>query len=109
MAPMIKKEDGRLDFRRPAVESERRLRAFTPWPGLFTTFGGQGLKVLQLSVREGEGKPGEVLSADKSGIEVCCGAGSLLLTQLQPEGKRAMDAAAFLSSRKIERGSSPFG
>jgi len=109
MAPMIKKDDGRLDFTRPAAVIERRLRAFTPWPGLFTTFAGQGLKLLQVSVRGGQGKPGEVLAADKTGIEVACAEGSLQLLQLQPEGKRAMDAAAFLTSRKIERGSSPFG
>ncbi len=109
MAPMIEKNDGRLDFARSAVELERRLRGFTPWPGLFTTFQGQVLKLLQVSVRPGAGKPGEVLAADKGGIEVACATGSLLVTQLQPEGKRPMEAAAFLSSRKIERGSTPFG
>jgi methionyl-tRNA formyltransferase len=108
MAPMIKKEDGKLDFARPAVELERRLRAFNPWPGLYTTFGGQGLKLLAVKVGQGTGKPGEVLNATREGIELACAVGSLVITQLQPEGKRPMDAAGFLSSRKIERGSSPF-
>jgi methionyl-tRNA formyltransferase len=109
MAPMIQKEDGRVDFAKSAVELERRLRAFTPWPGLYTSFSGQGLKLLAVKVGPGRGSPGEVLAAGKDGIEVACGSGSLVVTQLQPEGKRPMDAAGFLSSRKIERGSTPFG
>ena len=108
MAPMIKKEDGRLDFKRPARELERRLRAFTPWPGAWTMFGGSTLKVTAAHVGQGSGVPGVVLSAGKDGIEVACAEGSLVLTQLQPEGKRPMDAAGFLASRKVEKGSAPF-
>ncbi len=109
MAPMIKKEDGRLDFGRPAVELERRLRAFTPWPGAWTTFAGGTVKVLSARVGQGRGRPGEVLRAGKEGIELACAEGSLVLLSLQPEGKRPMDAAGFLASRKVETGSSPFG
>lgn len=108
MAPMIKKEDGRLDFSRAAVVIERRSRAFTPWPGLYCSYQGQGLKLLQVRVGEGSGRPGEVLAAGRDGIELACAEGSLVVTQLQPEGKRPMDAAGFLSSRKIEKGSTPF-
>ena len=109
MAPMIKKEDGQLDFSRSAVQLERRLRAFTPWPGLYTSYQGQGLKLLAEKAGQGSGRPGEVVSAGRDGIELACAEGSLVVTQLQPEGKRPMDAAAFLSSRKIEKGSVPFG
>lgn len=105
MAPMIRKEDGFLDFRRPARELERRLRAFTPWPGSFTRLEGQLLKVHAVRVAQGTGEPGEVIAASASGIEVACGAGSLLLLQLQPEGKRVMDAAGFLAGRKLPVGS----
>ncbi|MBK7862021.1 MAG: methionyl-tRNA formyltransferase [Archangiaceae bacterium] len=108
MAPMLKKEDGRLDFTRPAVELERRLRGFTPWPGLYTTYQGQGLKLLAVRVGSGSGKPGEVLSAGPDGLELACAEGSLVVTQLQPEGKRAMNAAGFLSSRKLDLGTAPF-
>lgn len=108
MAPMIQKEDGKLDFSRSAAATERRLRAFTPWPGLYTTFGGQNLKLLAVKVGQGSGKPGEVLAAGKDGLELATAEGSLVVTQLQPEGKRPMDAAGFLSSRKIEKGSTPF-
>lgn len=109
LAPMIKKEDGRVDFSRPAVELERRLRAFTPWPGLYTTFDGGLLKLLEVQVVEGQGAPGEVLAAGPAGIDVACGGGALRLLKLQPEGKRPMDAAQFLAGRKIEKGQRPFG
>ena len=108
MAPMIKKEDGRLDWSRTARELERRLRAFTPWPGAFCTFDGGLLKVAKAAVGEGEGAPGTVLSAGPEGVEVACAAGSLKLLSLQPEGKRAMTAQEFLSGRKVVVGSTPF-
>ena len=108
MAPMIKKEDGRLDWARSARELERRLRAFTPWPGAFCTFDGGLLKVAKTAVGEGKGAPGTVLSAGTEGIEVACAEGSLRLLSLQPEGKRAMTAQEFLSGRKLVVGSTPF-
>jgi methionyl-tRNA formyltransferase len=109
MAPMIDKEEGRLDFHRPALELERRMRAFTPWPGAFTSFEGGLLKVHSAIVGPGRGKPGEVLSADASGIEVATGEGSLVLLEVQPEGKRRMSSKEFLASRKMDVGSQPFG
>jgi methionyl-tRNA formyltransferase len=108
MAPMIKKEDGRLDWSKSARELERRLRAFTPWPGAFCTFDGGLLKVSKASVGTGAGTPGTVLSASADGLEVACAEGSLRLLSLQPEGKRAMTAQEFLSGRKVVVGSTPF-
>ncbi len=108
MAPMIKKEDGRLDFTRPAADLERRLRAFTPWPGAFTQFEGALLKVQAATAAAGKGAPGEILSASPEGLEVACGEGSLRLTSLQPEGKKPMTAQQFLSGRKVAVGSRPF-
>ncbi|MEW5737877.1 MAG: methionyl-tRNA formyltransferase [Myxococcota bacterium] len=105
MAPMIRKEDGQLDFTRPAVELERRLRAFTPWPGAFTRLQGALLKVHQARVKQGQGAPGMVLAAGPDGVEVACGEGSLLLEALQPEGKRVMSAREFLAGRAVEVGS----
>lgn len=108
MAPMIKKEDGQLDFGRPAVELERRLRAFTPWPGAFTHFDGALLKIQALKVGEGKGAPGTILRAAAEGIEVACAGGSVLLTSLQPEGKKPMTAQQFLAGRKVSLGERPF-
>lgn len=104
MAPMIKKEDGQLDFTKPAAELERRLRAFTPWPGAFTHLGGALLKVHAAKVKDGKGEPGVVLSAGPDGLEVACGEGSLLCEQLQPEGKRVMSAREFLAGRQVPVG-----
>jgi len=109
LAPIIEKDEGRLDFTRPAVALERRLRAFTPWPGAFTTLGGKLLKVHRVRVARGQGAPGTVLSAGADGIEVACGEGSLVLLEVQPEGKRVMKALDFLSGNKLAPGSQPFG
>jgi len=107
-ASMIKKEDGRLDFGRPAVELERRVRAFTPWPGAFTFLGGALFKVHQVRAGEGRGAPGTVLAASAEGIEVACAEGSLWLLEVQPEGRRRMTASEFLAGRRLEPGSTPF-
>jgi methionyl-tRNA formyltransferase len=108
LAPIIQKEDGKLDFQRPAVELERRLRAFTPWPGAFTTLDGKLFKVHRAKVGQGQGAPGTVLSAGPQGLEVACGEGSLVLLEVQPEGKRVMAAGDFLAGRKLAPGSRPF-
>jgi methionyl-tRNA formyltransferase len=107
-APMIEKEEGALDFGKSAVELERRLRAFTPWPGSFTRLNGALLKVHQAKVGSGAGEPGQVLSASADGIEVACREGSLLLLEVQPEGKRRMSAKDFLAGRPLAAGSTPF-
>jgi methionyl-tRNA formyltransferase len=109
LAPIIEKEEGRLDFTRQAAELERRMRAFTPWPGAFTTFEGGVLKVHRVEVVPKAGAPGEVLSADANGIEIACRGGALRVLELQPEGKRRMTASEFLASRKVVVGSKPFG
>ncbi|MDC0713937.1 methionyl-tRNA formyltransferase [Stigmatella sp. ncwal1] len=108
LAPIIQKEDGLLDFTRPAVELERRLRAFTPWPGAFTGLNGARLKVHRTKVGTGQGAPGTVLAASPGGIEVACGEGSLLLLEVQPEGRRVMNAHEFLAGHKLAPGSQPF-
>ncbi len=104
LAPMLKKEDGRLDFKLPARLVECRIRGFTPWPGAFTTFEGKLLKVLRAQVHQSKGEPGVVLGADAQGIEVGCGEGSLLITDLQPEGGKRMTAAQYLPGHRVERG-----
>jgi methionyl-tRNA formyltransferase len=108
LAPIIQKEDGLLDFTRPAVELERRVRAFTPWPGAFTGLNGARFKVHRTKVGTGSGAPGTILAAGPSGLEVACGAGSLVLLEVQPEGKRVMSAGEFLSGHKLAPGSQPF-
>jgi methionyl-tRNA formyltransferase len=108
LAPIIQKEDGLLDFTKPAVELERRVRAFTPWPGAFTGIHDSRLKVHRMKVGSGRGAPGTVLAAGPGGIEVACGEGSIVLLDVQPEGKRVMAAGEFLAGHKLTPGSQPF-
>jgi methionyl-tRNA formyltransferase len=104
MAPMIRKEDGLLDFTKSAAELERRLRAFTPWPGAFTKLDGHVFKVHAASVVPGQGEPGTVLASGSDGLVVACAFGALRFEQVQPEGKRVMAVRDFLLGRKIEVG-----
>jgi methionyl-tRNA formyltransferase len=108
LAPLIEKEEGRLDFRKEAVVLERRHRAFTPWPGTFASVGGERLKVHRLEVGEGKGAPGEILRSGPDGLEVACGKGSLVLWEVQPEGKRRMPVSEFLAGRTWAVGTKPF-
>jgi methionyl-tRNA formyltransferase len=89
----LRREDGRADWSRPAVELWRRCRAFQPWPGLYTTWEGRRLKLLEvepLPSRQGQ-PPGQVF-AHRRGLAVACGTGALLLRRVQPEGRGAMSA-----------------
>ena len=104
MAPMIDKEDGRLDWRRPAVELARFVRAFNPWPSAFTTIDGALLKIHRArAVDARAGSPGTVLRADEV-ILVGCGEGALQLDELQLAGRRRLPAADFLRGVRLKPG-----
>ena len=107
-APMLKKENGQLDFRKRAKELERQIRAFEPWPGSFTTLDGKLLKVRRAALGTGRGEPGQVVATAPAGLEVACGEGSLVFLEVHPEGKRVMTAAEFLAGRAIRVGDQPF-
>ena len=96
-APQLKKEDGHLDFTRPAVELERQVRAFTPWPGAFALWGKQPLKILRVAVVAGgfQGQAGLIMPSEH-GPTVACGEGALALLQIQPPGKKPMAGADFM-------------
>jgi methionyl-tRNA formyltransferase len=95
LAPQLKKEDGHLDFNRPAIELERQVRALTPWPGTHACWQGQALKILQAAVADDlAGEPGEV-AAGARGPVVVCRPGGLALLEVQAAGKKPMPAAAF--------------
>ena len=99
----LEKADGEADWAMTARDLERRCRAFTPWPGLYTTWGGKVLKVLSAQVVEGstgtgvpDGPPGTVVSVPEYGIGVASGEGVLAISSLQLEGKRPVSAGEFL-------------
>jgi methionyl-tRNA formyltransferase len=102
-APKVQKSETRLDWRRPAVELERTLRAFRPAPGAFTHLGGEPIKLWRSRVVAGTGAPGSVLRSDNA-LHVACGSGALALEELQPAGGRRMSAAEFLRGRHLRPG-----
>jgi methionyl-tRNA formyltransferase len=105
LAPIIRKEDGVIDWESPAADIERRVRGFHPWPGATTTLAGRGLRVLRARASEGGGEPGTVAAVDREGLHVACGAGTrLVLLDVQPESKRAMPAAAFAQGARLAPG-----
>jgi len=101
-APQLEKEQGRIDWSEPADTLARRVRAFHPWPGTFTTWQGAPLRILRASAEfspalsGGEGTlPGTVV-ATPEGPAVATGRGWLRLIEVQPAGKRPMPADAFV-------------
>lgn len=96
---LLTKEDGRVDWSRPAVIIERMTRAYDPWPGATTTWRGQPLRLIGAAVERewlGEDRPGSVVGYGAAGGPlVATGAGALELRELQPAGKRLMPAAAW--------------
>lgn len=108
-APMLRKEDGMIDWARPAPEIERRIRAFTPWPSAFSYWQGKRVKVHGASLvaadaAHGTEAPGTVVRAGTDGISVATGDGVLLLTELQMEGRKRMPADAFLRGAGLRAG-----
>jgi len=109
LAPKITREDGRLDWTRPAGELARRLRAFTPWPGAHCSIPAEPrpklLKVhsahlVQTATRA---EPGTVITREPNGLVVACGTDALVLTEVQPEGGRRMAIRDFLAGHPLER------
>jgi methionyl-tRNA formyltransferase len=97
-APMIKKEDGLVNWGKTAVELDRHIRAMTPWPGAYTTWQGNGLKILRAGVVDGRlpaGSPGETMNVNGR-VLVLTSAGGIQLQELQLAGKKAMNIADFL-------------
>ncbi len=96
----LRRDDGRMDPTRPAVDLERQVRAYQPWPGSYLVTPAGRLAVLAAAVEalDPGGEPG-VLLGDKHALVLVTGRGRLRLERVQPEGRSPMDAAAFLSGR----------
>ncbi len=105
-ARMIKKEMGRLDWKKSAAELERLVRGLNSWPSAFTYLNGKTLKIWEAAVEEGNStkKPGEVAEVTKEAIKVQTGEGLLVLKNVQLEGKKRMDVKAFLLGYPLEAG-----
>jgi methionyl-tRNA formyltransferase len=103
-APMIFKKDGLIDFSKPAIEIQRQIRAMDPWPGAFTVFAGQTIKIWQAEVTEEISKEpqGTITGISPRGITVSTGQGLLHITELQMPGKKKMPVSAYIRGNHIE-------
>ncbi len=98
IASQVKKEEGNIDWAQPAVVIERLIRAFSPWPGTFSSFKGQQLKVINGSAIEGSAEAGKVIKVQGS-IAVGTGEGLLKLNSVQLAGRKAMPVDEFIKGQ----------
>jgi len=99
-AHKLQKEEGSVDWSRPAAELERRIRAFTPQPGSYSTLNRQRIKILSAELASEQGEPGCLLAASKAGLLVACGQDSLRITRLQLPGGKPLSFAEVFNSRR---------
>lgn len=105
-APKLKKEDGLIPWDQTACAIRNQVRGLDPWPGAYTFFAGKRLRVCRAETAPGvpNDKPGTVARVTDHAIEVGTGDGRLLVTELQPEGKKRMLTKSFLAGHRIESG-----
>lgn len=108
-AGMLKKNSGRIDFSLSAIEIERRVRAMDPWPGAYTVLDGKTLKIWKTSAIENKdtidiNKIGKITNITKDDFTVQCGSGSLVINELQLEGRKRMKTHDFLLGVKLKEG-----
>jgi methionyl-tRNA formyltransferase len=112
-SPNIKREDEWIDWSRPAAVIFNQIRGLNPFPGAYTSWNGENMKVwssklpfskLPIDGNQSAVEPGTVISSSVEGIKVATGDGTLMLTQIQPAGKKAMDAAQFLRGSQMADG-----
>ena len=104
LAPILRKEDGRIDWSLSSTEVYNRVRGFLPWPGAYTTFRGVGLHVWRARVAEAPASspPGSLSFEQRRLFAACGGGASLELLELQLEGRKRITAEAFANGRRLE-------
>lgn len=119
-ASMLSKEMGRMDFTKSAEELERLIRGLNPWPCAYTEIDGKNVKIYKANVvamddaykEQAQAKaeqtltfaPGEIVEVAKKYFVIACGTGALQIKNLQPQGKKAMDTAAYLNGNPLKAG-----
>ncbi len=105
-APMLSRELSPMNWEKTARQLHDQVRGLYPWPAATAVVDGVRCKILRtvLAGEAGKAAPGTVLQADKKGLRVACGDGALEILELQPDGKKAMAASAFLMGHPIRTG-----
>jgi len=103
-AAKLEKAEAAIDWRRPAAEVDRLIRAFNPFPGAQGMLNGVGFKIWRARPVQGQGEPGEILAAGKEGIAVACGEGAILIAELQKAGGKRLPAMQFLAGNALAKG-----
>ncbi|WJP98620.1 methionyl-tRNA formyltransferase [Macrococcus bovicus] len=99
-ASNISREDERVTFDRTTSEVHNHIRGLSPWPVGYAQLEGQNMKLWSARRAAGDGQPGEILAADKEGLLVATSDGAVLLTEIQPAGKKRMAAGDYAAGRK---------
>ena len=100
-AAKLTREEGRLDWARPAVDIDRQIRALQPWPGGWFEWRGEVMKVGGAEIVEASGAPGTLLDAT---MTIACGQGAVRLLRVQRPGKTMTDGASFLRGFDVQPG-----
>lgn len=105
-APMLKKEDGRIDFSKPAQEIFNKIRGLNPWPSTYTYYKGVLIKVLAAEIYENHNpsEPGTIIEASERGIYVATSSKVLIIKRLQKEGRNPLNVKEFLTGNPISPG-----
>ena len=100
-AHKLDKAEAKLDFSHAAIELERQVRAFNPWPVAEGVIAGESLRIhaAHAVARDHHAEPGQLLAASREGIEIACGQGALCITTVQRAGGRQVSAADYLNAR----------
>jgi methionyl-tRNA formyltransferase len=105
-AEKVRKDEAQVDWTRAAAEVDRHIRGLSPFPGAWTTIGGERVKLLLSQLAEGSGAPGTVLDDD---LTVACGTGAVRLLRLQRAGKGPMEVGEFLRGFAVPAGTAMGG
>jgi methionyl-tRNA formyltransferase len=104
-SPMLKKELGEIRWDSSGRSIINLVRGVNPWPGAYTKIDGRVLKVHAVRLGSSAGAPGEILATGKDGIEAACADGSIIIEEMQLEGKKRLKAVDFLAGCRIDPGS----
>jgi methionyl-tRNA formyltransferase len=100
MAPLLKKEDGLINWTMNARDIHNRVRGLSPWPGAFSFLNGKLIKFIETDHTEGTGEPGALYEQGRDSLAIGTGSGLLSIVSIQPEGKKPMSAAEFLRGHR---------